>query len=103
MKLLGNIVLTSVLCSGWAFAGPVAAHDVLPPAPPPQASATPAQLAVLFRNVRVFDGVSGRTSAAQDVLVRGNRIERSAPGIATGPDTRVSEGAGLPALGGWLP
>ena len=102
MKLLGNIVLTSVLCSGWAFAGPVAAHDVLPPAPPPQASATPAQLAVLFRNVRVFDGVSGRTSAAQDVLVRGNRIERIAPGIATGPDTRVIEGAGRVLMPGLI-
>ena len=27
MKLLGNIVLTSMLCSGWALAGHVAAHD----------------------------------------------------------------------------
>ena len=52
------------------FPGVVRAHGPSPEAASAVA-ATPASApaAVLFRNVRVFDGVSGRVSAAQDVLV----------------------------------
>jgi imidazolonepropionase-like amidohydrolase len=42
---------------------------------------TPASTATLFQNVRVFDGKSGSLSGPQNVLVRGNKIER----ISTDP------------------
>jgi imidazolonepropionase-like amidohydrolase len=45
--------------------------------PPQQAS----QSAVLFRDVRIFDGKSAALSAPSNVLVRGNQIEK----ISTGP------------------
>jgi adenine deaminase len=37
--------------------------------------------AVLFQNVRIFDGKSGSLSAPSNVLVRGNKIDK----ISTGP------------------
>ena len=44
-------------------------------------SAPSAGAVTLFQNVRVFDGTSGTLSGPQNVLVRGNKIER----ISTGP------------------
>ncbi|MBO9715721.1 MAG: amidohydrolase family protein [Pseudoxanthomonas sp.] len=57
---------------------------------------------MLFRNVRVFDGVSGNVSAAQDVLVRGNHIERIAAGLAEEPGARVIDGAGRVLMPGLI-
>jgi imidazolonepropionase-like amidohydrolase len=58
---------------------------------------TPPPPATLFQNVRVFDGKSGSLSEPQNVLVRGNKIER----ISTDPiasdgsaGTVVIDGAG---------
>lgn len=64
------------------------------------ATGTPAS--TLFRNVRVFDGVSGRVSGAQDVLVRGALIERIAPGQAAEPGARVIEGDGRVLMPGLI-
>src|SRR5262245_45280289 len=48
----------------------------------------PTTRAVLFQNVRVFDGKAGQLSAPSNVLVRGNRIERiSTSPIASGQGT----------------
>ncbi|WP_199753514.1 metal-dependent hydrolase family protein [Luteimonas cucumeris] len=57
---------------------------------------------VLFRNVRVFDGVSGNVSAAQDVLVRGNHIERIAAGLADEPGAQVIDGGGRVLMPGMI-
>jgi hypothetical protein len=55
--ILGSIVLTPAL----------AVAQTPPPAPPPAA--------VLFENVRVFDGTSERLSPPRNVLVLGNKIQ----------------------------
>lgn len=39
--------------------------------------------AVLFQNVRIFDGRSGALSAPSNVLVKGNKIEKISPATAT--------------------
>ena len=61
-----------------------------PPSSPPPAAA------VLFENVRVFDGRSERLTAAQNVLVVGNRIHAISPGAIAPPAgatlTRIAGG-----------
>ena len=57
---------------------------------------------VLFRDVRIFNGTSGRVSGPADVLVRGNLIERIGPGLAPEPGTRVIEGAGRVLMPGLI-
>jgi imidazolonepropionase-like amidohydrolase len=61
--------------------------------------------AVLFQNVRVFDGKSGALSGPSNVLVRGNKIER----ISTEPiptdrsaKTRIIEGGGRTLMPGLI-
>ncbi|KAF1693089.1 metal-dependent hydrolase family protein [Pseudoxanthomonas koreensis] len=75
-------------------------------AEPAQAAAAPAASAapqaVLFRNVRVFDGVSGGLSGAQDVLVRGNRIERIAAGLEAESGAQVIDGGGRVLMPGLI-
>ncbi|MBX3705849.1 MAG: amidohydrolase family protein [Pseudomonadales bacterium] len=56
---------------------------------------------VLFRDVRVFDGVGPGLSAPTDVLVRGNRIARIAPGQVA-PDARIVEGNGRTLMPGLI-
>ncbi len=81
-------ILAAAVCLG--AAGPaqdVAAHGPMPGvvAGDAVAAAAAGRPPVLFRGVRVFDGRSGRVSPAQDVLVRGNRIERIGPALAAEP------------------
>ena len=64
--------------------------------------ASKAQGTVLFRNVRVFDGVSGRLSAAQDVLVRSNHIERIAPDLPVEAGAKVIDGGGRVLMPGLI-
>jgi imidazolonepropionase-like amidohydrolase len=56
---------------------------------------------ILFRNVRVFDGVGPQLSAPTDVLVRGNLIERIAPGLAA-PSAQLIEGRGRTLIPGLI-
>ena len=55
---------------------------------------------ILFRNVRVFDGVSPRLSAPTDVLVRGNQIAGVGRGATS--TARVVEGAGRTLMPGLI-
>ncbi|MFE0499362.1 amidohydrolase family protein [Lysobacter soli] len=78
MAPLRTIVVAAVFCVA-ACSGDktpqLTAKDAAPPAPADAgASAPPAQTSVLFRNVRIFNGVDPTLQAATDVLVRGNRI-----------------------------
>ena len=72
-------------------AGSAGAHDFPLAAQAAQAVAPAANAPgmVLFRNVRIFDGKSGRVSGPGDVLVRGNRIDRIGVGLAPEPAARA--------------
>lgn len=96
------VVALVFLVAGLA-AGSVRAHDHSL-ATAAQVAGTPATQApgsVLFRNVRVFDGRTGRVSAPGDVLVRGNRIERIGAALAPEP-ARVIEGGGRVLMPGLI-
>jgi imidazolonepropionase-like amidohydrolase len=62
-------------------------------------SATP----TLFKNVRIFNGMSAQLSAPSSVLVRGNRIEKiSTKPISTDVPTCVVDGGGRTLMPGLL-
>ena len=66
--------------------------------PPAQAQQSPA---VLFQNVRIFDGKNGALSPPSNVLIRNNRIERiSAAAAAT--DAQVINGGGRVLMPGLI-
>lgn len=67
-------------------------------APPAMAQAAPD---LLFRGVRVFDGVGPALSAPTDVLVRGGLIVKVAPGQPAG-QARVIEGRGRTLMPGLI-
>lgn len=65
----------------------------------------PSPKTVLFQNVRIFDGKSGRLSGPSYVLVRGNKIERiSATPLATDrrADTVLIDGGGRTLMPGMI-
>ena len=66
--------------------------------PPAQAQQSPA---VLFQNVRIFDGKNGALSPPSNVLVRNNRIERIAV-AATATDAQVINGGGRVLMPGLI-
>ncbi|NUS61191.1 MAG: amidohydrolase family protein [Lysobacter sp.] len=74
----------------FATAALAAAQDTTAPAETPQANST----AVLFRNVRVFDGVSSQLSAPTNVLVRGNVIASVSADEASAAGAQVIDGGG---------
>jgi imidazolonepropionase-like amidohydrolase len=57
---------------------------------------------VLFRNVRIFDGTSGRVTGPSNVLVRGNHIERIAANITADPGATVIDGNGRVLMPGLI-
>jgi imidazolonepropionase-like amidohydrolase len=64
-----------------------------------------APTAVLFANVRIFDGKNGQLSGASNVLVRGNRIEKiSADSIPTdrSANTKIVDGGGRTLMPGLI-
>jgi imidazolonepropionase-like amidohydrolase len=65
-------------------------------------AASDARPTVLFRNVRVFDGTSGRVTGPSNVLVRGNRIERIAANLAPEPAATVIDGNGRVLMPGLI-
>jgi len=98
------LVAAAVLAAFGAPSVGAGAHE-FPGTAQAAASARPAVDApatVLFRNVRIFDGKSGRVSGPSDVLVRGNRIERIAAGLAPEPATRVIDGDGRVLMPGLI-
>lgn len=56
--------------------------------------------AVLFQNVRVFDGTSDKLSATTSVLVEGNKIKRIAASIDAPPGAQVLGGGGRTLMPG---
>ncbi len=58
--------------------------------------------AVLFRNVRVFDGISGQLSAPTSVLVRGNVIASIAADAAPPAGAQTIDGAGRTLMPGLI-
>ena len=66
--------------------------------PPAQAQQSPA---VLFQNVRIFDGKNGALSPPSNVLVRNNRIERISA-AATTTDAQVINGGGRVLMPGLI-
>jgi imidazolonepropionase-like amidohydrolase len=67
----------------------------------PHVQAVSAPTEILFREVRVFDGVASRLSEPTDVLVRGNTIARIAAGQVA-PAARVIEGQGRTLMPGLI-
>lgn len=71
----------------------------------PLGSQTPPAPGTEFRNVRIFDGKSGKLSGPSSVIVRGNRIERisSTPmAAAPGAETTVIDGGGRTLMPGLI-
>src|SRR6186997_3498758 len=66
--------------------------------PPAQAQQSPA---VLFQNVRIFDGKNGALSAPSNVLVRNNRIEKISAATITA-DAQVINGGGRVLMPGLI-
>jgi imidazolonepropionase-like amidohydrolase len=65
----------------------------------------PPETAVLFQNVRIFDGEASALSAPSNVLVRGNTIERiSTSAIASdgSANTRIIDGGGRTLMPGLI-
>ena len=61
--------------------------------------------AVLFQNVRIFDGEASALSPPSNVLIRGNKIERiSTTAIASddGANTRIIDGGGRTLMPGLI-
>ena len=101
---LRNLIPAALFLVLGHMAGNTLAHDVSAAAYAPAAAqpASQAQGTVLFRNVRIFDGRSGRVSGPSDVLVRGNLIERIGAGLAPEGSTRVVEGDGRVLMPGLI-
>ncbi|MBS0321651.1 MAG: amidohydrolase family protein [Proteobacteria bacterium] len=68
----------------------------------PLAAQTPPATAVLFKNVRVFDGSGSALSAPENVLVRGNRVERISAAPIDAADATVIDGAGRTLMPGLI-
>jgi imidazolonepropionase-like amidohydrolase len=59
--------------------------------------------AILFQNVRIFDGKGGQLSAVSSVLIRGNRIERiSQTGIPPEQGIQLIDGGGRTLMPGLI-
>ena len=75
--LVGRLLIT-LLTVAWFTAAIGHAQDMEP-------------TAMLFENVRIFDGTSSALSAPSNVLVRGNKIDKIATApISVGPDVDVT-------------
>lgn len=71
----------------------------------PATATAPAPSAVLFKNVRIFDGSGSALSAPSNVLVRGNRIERisiEALDAEAGAAATVIDGGGRTLMPGLI-
>jgi imidazolonepropionase-like amidohydrolase len=78
-----------------------AAPLALAAAPPAKIEARPAP-AILFKNVKVFDGKSERLTANTSVLVVGNKIQKIGGDIAAPADGTIIEGDGRVLMPGLI-
>ncbi len=91
MKLVSNATLVVLFFLAISLALPTRAQDAADDA------------AILFQNVRIFDGKSDRLSAPSNVLVRGNGIERISAGpITVEGNARIIEGGGRTLMPGLI-
>jgi imidazolonepropionase-like amidohydrolase len=67
-----------------------------------QSNPPPTTAAILFQNVRIFDGKSSALSAPSNVLVRGNIIERISPAPIIEPGAMVIAGNGRTLMPGLI-
>ena len=103
MRSKSHTLVVAAILFASTHAAAVVAHEIpLAMQAAPAAQPSPVRGTVLFRNVRVFDGVSGRVSAPGDVLVRGNVIERIGAGLAPEPATTVVDGGGRVLMPGLI-
>ncbi len=97
--ILGTVV--SICLAGAAVAHPVqqAEPETAASAPTPAGRTTPA---VLFTNVRIFDGNRGSLSAPSNVLVQGTTIARISGGAVDAPGARIIDGRGRTLMPGLI-
>src|SRR5690348_6581464 len=112
MSSLRMLLLIGALClSGCSEkASQVTVSDTVPPqdvadksaSAPPATSAAP-KSSVLFRNVRVFDGIDPVLKDATDVLVRGNRIVQiGKTDLSAEPGMTIIDGGGRTLMPGLI-
>ena len=106
MTTLRMLVMAATLCvaacGGKDKAPQLTARDATPVETPTAAPA--AQTSVLFRNVRIFNGVDPTLQAATDVLVRGNRIATIGKSDVTAaePGMTIIDGGGRTLMPGLI-
>ncbi|UHQ19852.1 amidohydrolase family protein [Lysobacter sp. KIS68-7] len=99
MAVLGCTPKEQEGTSSTAGVAELQAAKAQPNTPPPAATGT----TTLFKNVRIFSGTGTDLSAASNVLVRGNHIERiSTADIAPEAGTTVIDGAGRTLMPGLI-
>lgn len=102
-KIAGFKRLLVVLLAATALLAWAAIAQAPAPSPPPGSPAASAPSAVLFNNVRIFDGVAGHLSAPSSVLVRGHVIERiGANGSVEAAGAQVIDGGGRTLMPGLI-
>ena len=107
MAMLRVLVATAVLCiagCGQKEAPQLTAKDAAPAPAQTPTTAPPAQTSVLFRNVRIFNGVDPTLQASTDVLVRGNRIASIGKSDVTSaePGMTIIDGGGRTLMPGLI-
>jgi len=108
MAMLRMLVVAAMLCMAGCSekaAPQLTAKDARDAAPAQTPTAAPpAQTSVLFRNVRVFNGVDPTLQAATDVLVRGNRIASIGTSEVTAaePGMTIIDGGGRTLMPGLI-
>lgn len=110
MRMLRTVVVLAALCvAGCEGKGTQDSGEVAAPAPQPAQDAVTAPTAaaptsVLFRNVRIFDGVEPALKDATDVLVRGQRIVQIGKSEVTAaePGMTIIDGGGRTLMPGLI-
>lgn len=97
LALLATGVVVSSLGVVWASSLPTPEKKADSPAP-----IQDQQGEVLFRNVRVFDGVGPALSGPTNVLVRGNLIAGIGPNVSAAPGARIIDGTGKTLMPGLI-
>jgi imidazolonepropionase-like amidohydrolase len=103
LQQLSLRILGVALSLSLALATPTSAHSVIQQdsgGALPEPAAAPS--AVLFTNVRIFDGTHARLSGPSNVLVQGNTIRRISTGAIEAVGARVIDGRGRTLMPGLI-